>query len=333
MRRIAATLAAIAAMLALTTGSALAAGQLDQQQTDIGGWNGGSPIWNSDYYEIQTFTAGYSRTLLSVSIYAGYWGPTSIAGSSPAGTATLEVLPMSNGVPDFVFVWARETRALPADANIGWVTFTISTPFDVVAGTQYAIMLQAHAPWGIDWLGTCSANYAGGQAMVMNSFDSFSLRTIPNWGAQVGGGPSMCTHDLAFKTTVASPAATPTPAPTAAPAATPTPAPTSASGATTGAGAFPPAPPAPPASTTATAAAAAPTPTTTSVVAPIVAAATQAGGTAAASPTPAPAAAAAGSPPSSSDPPIAVFVLAAAGLGGAALLLLWKLPGFLAARK
>ena len=79
-------------------------------------------VWTSDYYEIQTFTAGYSRKLISVSIYAGYYGPTSIAGSAPAGTVTRTASEsfgaMSDKAPDAQIEvrasWTPETPDLSA---------------------------------------------------------------------------------------------------------------------------------------------------------------------------------------------------------------------------
>ena len=265
MRRIAGAMASLLAILALSGQPALATGLIDQQQTDVGGWNGGSPIWDSNYVELQTFTPAHSRKLIAVEVYAGYY-TTTIPGSAPTGQVMMEILPVNSGTPDFIFVWAREFKQLPADP--AWVTFNISTPVNLVAGTQYAILLQAQAPWGLDWLGSCVSTFAGGQALAMNRFDSFTLKPVDGWGSAA----YYCTKDLAFKTIIegptlvtlpptpitlptATPSPTPRPAatathtaaPTAAPTATHTAAPTATpTAAPTGPGPLPPVPPPPP---------------------------------------------------------------------------------------
>jgi hypothetical protein len=255
VRRTAGALLSILALLAFSANPVLAAGVIDQQQTDVGGWNGGSPIWNSDYAEMQIFTAGVSRNLIAVQVYAGYYGPTSISGTAATGTVMMEVLPVNNGTPDFIFVWAREFKRLPFDPT--WITFNLSTPVALTAGTQYAIMLQASAPWGIDWLGSCLSGYAGGRALVMNMYDPFSLKPVDGWGSAA----YYCTKDLGFRTIVeaaatptpvvthtATPVATHTATPAAAPTRTPAPGaatPTAAATAT-GIGVLPPPPPPPP---------------------------------------------------------------------------------------
>ena len=249
MRRIVGAAAWVIAAVILNASPALAAGIVDQQQTDTGGYDGASPTWGPDYYEIQTFTAGMSKPLIAVEVYAGAFVASGATGSAPNGQVMLEVLPMDTSTaPFFGFVYAREFKNLPfyPPSQPAWVTYTLSTPVDLTAGTEYAILLQAMAPNSLDWLGSCVTNYAGGEAEAMNSFDPFSLKPVNGYHS----GTEYCTLDLAFKTVMGnaatpSPSHTPTPAPTAthtpAPAPTHTPTPTH----TTGPGVLPP-PPLPP---------------------------------------------------------------------------------------
>ena len=326
LRRIKVALAAaavMAAVMALASPAVAVTGGLDQYSNSIGTF----PLWGSDYSLAQTFTSGYLRPLTAVGIYASTFGPTSTSGTAARGSATLQIVPAYNGLPNTEFPLVTENVIIPASDGGQWVYFNFSSPPQVDLHGQYAIVVTVHAPWGMEWLGSCPSNaYKFGQASVKGPRDPY-WQTIAQWNTV--HHTSVCMGDFSFRTYVGA-AATPPPALTAPPTAVHTAAPT----ATTGPGAFPPAPPTPHASATPTPhASTTATPATTSVVAPIVAGAT---GTPASSPTSTGAAApdsgsGSGSSPSST-PPIAVFVLAAAGLGGAALFLIWKVPGLLAGR-
>lgn len=325
MRRIQSVLAlaaVIAASTVLASPAAAVTGTLDQYQNSLGTY----PLWGSDYSLAQSFTAGMSGPLTAVGIYAATWGETGTAGSAAKGSATLAIVPTYNGLPNTEFPLVTKDVIVPATDGGEWVYYSFSSPPDVELNGQYAVVVTIHAPWGLEWLGSCPSAYASGQASVKGPSDPYWL-TIPQWNTV--HHTTNCMGDFSFRTYVGS-AATPAPTATHTPVATATHA--AVATATTRPGAVPPPPPTPrvsaAVSATATTAAPTPSPATSPVAPPIVADATDVAG-AAASPTQSDAGGVVGSSSSSSsDPPIAVLVIAGAGLGAAALLLIWKLGVF-----
>ena len=247
LRRIKVALAAaavIAATMALASPAAAVTGALDQYQNGLGTF----PLWGSDYSLAQTFTSGYLRPLTAVGIYATPWGPTSASGSAAKGSATLQIVPVYNGLPNTEFPLLTENVIIPTSDGGQWVYFNFPSPPLVDLHGQYAIVVTVHAPWGMEWLGSCSASaYKFGQAAVKGPTDPYWL-TVAQWNTV--HHTSYCLADFSFRTYVGAAAtpvptvthtATPTPAHTAVPTAARTAAPT----ATTGPGAVPPPPPAP----------------------------------------------------------------------------------------
>jgi hypothetical protein len=218
VRRIGMVLAALTAMLALTTGSALALvipGTLDQQQTDT---TSGLYL-GSNFYRAQTFTAGATGTLDAVTIHTGSQAPSLVAPAA-AGDYSVEIWATSAGVPSGASALAAETVA--GDPG-GAVVVIFTSPASVVSGTQYAIRLVPDAGGAISWLGNCETdNYAGGQALIYDVLNYPTWRTVPAWAADADS--SACLLDFAFATYVTAPQATaqPTAAVTPPPTATKT---------------------------------------------------------------------------------------------------------------
>jgi hypothetical protein len=220
VRRIGVVLAAAAAMLALTTGSALALvipGTLDQQQTDTSS----GYYMNMNQYRAQTFTAGMTGALDAVTIGTGTNEPSLVAPAA-AGDYSVEIWATTGGVPSGASALAAQT----VTGNPGGVVVVVfSSPPSVVAGTQYAIRLVVAAGGEINWLGNCQADsYAGGQALVYALDGAQTWQTVPAWANDVDA--SACMLDFAFQTYVTAAQATPqpsvavTPPPTATGAST-----------------------------------------------------------------------------------------------------------------
>jgi hypothetical protein len=221
LRFLAATTAA-ASLVVFSAGGALAAGTLDQQQTNTS--------WASSEYVFggpiaQTFTAGLTGQLDTISVNGASEDVTNAAQARPAvlGTTLVQIAATSGGMP-VAPILASEVVTL-AD---GWNTIALSSPVDVVAGTQYAIVL---APQYLNqWRGTCSNLYGGGQALAFYgglvgtpplSFVDLegTWMTIPDWVNEIGFANlfDYCVLDFAFRTYVTNPNATPPPTSSAAP--------------------------------------------------------------------------------------------------------------------
>jgi hypothetical protein len=236
MKRFGAVFIALAAALAVTAGSALAApipGTLDQQQTDasVGFW------MNMNVYRAQTFTAGATGTLSAVTIQTQVTQPNvaapaaqlNVAAPAAAGDYLIEIWATSGGVPSGASALASET--VVGDTG-GLVVVAFSSPPSVVAGTQYAIRLVVEAGGEINWLGDCQSNpYAGGQALVFDVTGAATWQTVADWAT--ANDSLDCALDFAFATYVTAAQATPqptasvTPPPTSTPSPQVTPPPTS----------------------------------------------------------------------------------------------------------
>lgn len=217
MRRFVASFAALAAILALTAGSALAVpipGTLDQQQTNApdGGYQ------SSNYYQAQTFTAGITGTLDAVTVQIGFNTPEVVA-PAVAGDFTVAIWATSGGVPSGASALTSETITGNA---VGTVAVVFSSPISIAAGTQYAIVLVADPARGISWLGQCGTDsYADGQALIYDVLNFPAWRTIPAWALLADSDD--CILDYAFGTYVSPALTSPTPTPSPTPSPTPTP--------------------------------------------------------------------------------------------------------------
>lgn len=242
--RIPAVAAAVACMLALTSGPALAATTLDQSQTDVSGY---ADAWTVSGMRLgQTFKAGITGPIARVDVDA----------TSP-GSVDFEVVGAT--------ILDEQTVTLKSS---GWTQITLTTPANVSKTALYYIILVP-SDGQITWQGSCSNVYSGGTAYILDK----TWSTIPAWNAAHGKVfAGFCEQDFAFKTYVTTAAApTPTKAPTAKPGTTaaakatatptpaPTPTPTPAAGASDTASASPAATDTAAASPTATGAAAAAT--------------------------------------------------------------------------
>ena len=195
--------AAVASLLALVPGPALAIGTLDQQQTNTSGY---TINWIPGVKLAQTFTAARTGKLDTIDINAdGYGSPVTIEIEAATSVPTGAVL---------------DTQSLSLN-DTGWTQIKVKTPPSVTAGSKYAILISQFT--NVGWHGDCSNAYGGGQAFV---FDTSAWYSVPGWAAAFGASASSyCALDYAFRTYVTkpAPAATPkpaTPAPTAAPVAT-----------------------------------------------------------------------------------------------------------------
>jgi hypothetical protein len=235
--RFGAGLTAVGLALLLSTGvlAAAPAGTLDQSHECAAGGcnsvNGGQPdaqypLWysqngndGSDVGLGQTFTAGISGSLTGVELYL-----TALDATTPP-TLTVQIESTTSGVPDGTVLATTTVATSDISFTPGWVSATFATPPAVTAGTMYAITLpdlpQADVSpwlvWGLDSeTSGAYTDYTGGDAYASVAGSWASMFTILNDG-DTGAA------DLAFRTYVQAPVATPTPTPTAVP--TPTPAP------------------------------------------------------------------------------------------------------------
>lgn len=218
MKRSALALLTSLALLALTTGSALAGTfVVDQSQTNTSGSIGGtSPVF------AQTFTAGIYGQLESVDLYMD--GTSTVA-------VSLQGVSGSPPAPDGTILGEKVLGVNNMDA--GWVRFNFSNYPIVTPGQMYSIFIYPSGSLDA-FKGSPADLYPGGQALEFRdgAWAPISVR-LPG-----------VMSDWAFKTNVDPiPVPTPpgrlapTPAPTRAPAATPAPtaAPASTATATPGA--------------------------------------------------------------------------------------------------
>jgi hypothetical protein len=144
--RLLGTLVLVLGLLLPGAAPALAAGQLDQQQTTqptIFPFGLGSNL-------VQTFTAGLTGNLDQVSL--------ALAFTAGAGTFTVDILSVAGGVPTTtVLTSVTQSVAIlpPALFPFPFTAFPLNPPVPVVAGTQYAIRVSppgAILVWGGDFL-------------------------------------------------------------------------------------------------------------------------------------------------------------------------------------
>jgi hypothetical protein len=211
--RIPAALLAVAALVALSPGTAqaLTATYLDQQQ--LGATR--SLAWGSNAHLSQTFKAGYTGTITRVDLYANTYG-TSVEFAVVGGSF----------LDDQKVTWT----------TAGWHVITLATPAHLTKGASYSLRLTSSST--LDWYGNCTDAYANGQATVIDLDYKAVEYTIPAYaGARGYSTTTYCTRDFAFKTymsvtlptlpppvfsvgATATPIKAATPKPTAKPAAT-----------------------------------------------------------------------------------------------------------------
>ena len=160
---------------------ALASGSLDQEY-DSG--FGLITAVNGSNQKAQLFTSGVSGTLDQVELAVSNYGT-----SSAVLTMTLQTV--SGGVPSGT---ALATASVPRGStqnNGSWVSFVLTSPIDVAAGTEYAIVLstaEANANNGYGWATNSTNSYTRGA-----EFSSSNAGT--SWSTVTG-------YDLGFRTYV-----------------------------------------------------------------------------------------------------------------------------------
>jgi hypothetical protein len=172
----------------LAPGAALA-GTLDQQQTNIGGFD---LFINSTQSLAQTFTAGLSGGLDQVDLNLRLQ-----TGTTPTAPLNVEIRDVNGGVPGVAVLASSSVPASSVPASAAFVSVSFATPAFVVAGTQYSIVADSSTAQtnSYDWLKSSTANpYAAG--------DAFSKQNSPPGAWTPGFG------DWAFKTYVALPMTT-----------------------------------------------------------------------------------------------------------------------------
>jgi hypothetical protein len=166
-------------------------GTLDQHNNDT---TGATP--NTGVQYAQTFTAGLTGELTDVRLYCMGYGA-----DSSVNDDTIALYSVTAGAPDQLLGTSAQSDASSScDSTGSWVDFTF-TGHNVVAGTQYAVVIGGNDAWGM----SPSDAYAGGSA------------------CNGGEGWSCGQPDYLFETYVLAAAATPTPPATATPRATATP--------------------------------------------------------------------------------------------------------------
>ena len=199
--------AAIACLLA-TSSSVLAADTLDQQQTDTSGY---AVHWSIAGLELaQTFKPGQTGTIDRIDINAMGFGHTvdfDLQGGSVLDEQTVTL------------------------NDSGWTTIHLATPASVLKGAYY-YMIITPSTGELQWNGTCSDLYPGGNAQILDPTYKNQWYTVTDY-ATANHLLGVCEQDYAFKTYMVStakptptPTKKPTPSPTKAPAPSPTPTPT-----------------------------------------------------------------------------------------------------------
>jgi hypothetical protein len=181
--RIPALAAAVAFLLTMTAGTALATvpGTLDQDQTAT------TATLPPQTLLAQTFTAGLSGALEAVQVHTALEVAPNGVAKPHAGSITIQITGTSSGLPTSTIL-ASATVSNPADGD--WNLFEFSPAYHVVSGTKYAILLQGTG--GIEWNGACADNYGPGTALIADS----TWKTIATWNDQY------CVQDFAFRTYV-----------------------------------------------------------------------------------------------------------------------------------
>ena len=186
--------AAVATLLAMNAGSALAniPGTPDAEQTGFSGSLIVEPML------AQTFVPTISGPLVYVAVYTSYAPiPTVAAGPNTVPDITVAITGTDgSGFPTSPL--ASETLA-PGDSD--WVGIDFTVPANVVALTKYAIVVTQDGTTGQAlWNGSCLGDpYGPGKALI---FDG-------TWQTVGSFFPKTCLSDFAFQTRITAAAATP----------------------------------------------------------------------------------------------------------------------------
>jgi hypothetical protein len=187
----------VAAILLLTTSSALAVppGTLDQHQDVTTG--GGIFGWSSTYALAQTFTTDYTGYLDGVSIYISETTPPAVK-VNPAGTDNdIRIAATASGIPGGLTVAHNAAFSIPASP--GWVDWTLSPPLLLADHSTVAIIVQTTGTQFNYWQGDCTANvYGGGSAFVWDPGVG-SWESPTTWGT-ANSHADACQQDFAFRT-------------------------------------------------------------------------------------------------------------------------------------
>jgi hypothetical protein len=190
LRGLAATATSIVGLALLTPGSALA-GTLDQQQTD----GSGPPLLISPDSVAESFTAGLGGGIDQVDLYLGKI-------SSPTAPLIVEIRNVSGGTPGSVTLASANALASGVPTSPAFVAIHFAVPALVSPGTQYAIVAYSSTSGGNEYTwyrsGSTPDPYPGGVLFVSSTTPPSTWVPSP-------------TVDLAFKTYVATPVATPAP--------------------------------------------------------------------------------------------------------------------------
>jgi hypothetical protein len=188
MRRTVFLLSVIAVMVLLAGGVALAASQLDQEQTNASTSIG----MDANYPMAQTFTAGVSGSLDKVSVHA-YRAGTLEAGGMLVSIQTLD----ESGLPSGTVLGSGSAPITDFGTTSpgNWVDIGLTQPATVSAGKKYALVTStaSASPTGASFYGWGVAfndPYSGGDAYDRNS---------GQWAVRTDAGVPM---DFAFKTFV-----------------------------------------------------------------------------------------------------------------------------------
>jgi hypothetical protein len=189
--RFAGVVGAVAILATLTAGGAAAwpaGSKLDQAQSDAS-----YTTINYDLPTAQTFTAGRSGWLVGIEVNVrGLEAPTAaVAGAVPDAIApvAVQIEDVSGGLPGGTIL---SSQSVAFSATNGWRFVTLPKPIAIVASTQYAIVLAASGSAPIGWNGTCTADYAGGQALVYNRGSWMDMLAY--------SAGTVCANDFAFRT-------------------------------------------------------------------------------------------------------------------------------------
>jgi hypothetical protein len=124
---------AVGAVAALAVATPASAGTLDQQQT----MNNGGSFLGPNNIASQSFTAGLTGTLDQVDIYVLRTGTLS--------DLTVEIYPVADGCPtgEPLASAVVPEASVPRDSVLRWTSVRFEPGPEVVAGTEYAIVVSA----------------------------------------------------------------------------------------------------------------------------------------------------------------------------------------------
>jgi hypothetical protein len=203
-RRLLFVAAAVASILALSTGSVMAIpipGTPDASNTS---YDTNLPAPTA--LEAQTFVPTLTGSLGTVLVHTNMFVPTPTVIVQPNVTdITVNITSMSGADPGSTLATQTIT---PVDG--GWTLVTFTAPTNVVAGTKYAIELSQGAGDTTRWDFDCAQPYGPGNALIFST----------TWKSIFAFDAQDCLATFAFQTYIVVAAATPAPTHTAPPTST-----------------------------------------------------------------------------------------------------------------